>query len=307
MVSDPKVSIIIPTYNEEEDIEKTLQACVGLDYQNKEIIVVDDSTDKTPKIVRKFESQGVKLIHRDENKGGRCGARNVGIKEAKGEILIILNADVLLPKDFIKKILPHYQNGAGLVLVESEVINREDLFARFVDAEEKYTHKGSWDWVYWTEGFSCLKKAALDAGLFPEPSLTIPAGEDGYFGKKIIERGYKKVIDYSIIVGHIASPKLKDFWRIRKERASAFSAYFLEKRSILNIFLRYIISTSLFFLKSVLIFPMIYKGYRFSKFSPRGNRDAIPFAYAYFLQELAFTSGKWSSFFKLLKWKISNS
>ncbi len=298
------VSIIIPTYNEEEDIERTLQACINIEYDNKEIIVVDDSTDKTPEIVKKFKKFGVRLIHRKENEGGRCGARNLGIKEARGEILIILNADVLLPKDFIQKILPYYQNGAGVVLVGAEVINVNKLFARFVDAQSKYMHKGSLEWVYWSEGFSCLRKAAIDVGLFPETPMMLFAGEDGYFGKKIVEKGYKKIIDYSISVKHFAPYKLEDFWRIRKERASAFTAYFLEKRKIFIIFLRYLASSFLFLIKSIFIFPLLYKGYQFSKFSKKGKKDIVPLAFAYFIQELAFLVGKWTSFFKLVKWRM---
>lgn len=131
---DLKFSIIIPTRNEEEDIRRTLTACAAISYSNKEIIVVDDSSDDTPAIVSEFGNSGVRLIHRSKNEGGRCGARNIGIKEAKGEVVIILNADVILSPDFIDKILKHYQNGAGSVLVESEVVNQERLLPRFIQA-----------------------------------------------------------------------------------------------------------------------------------------------------------------------------
>ena len=59
------VSIIIPTFNEEADIKDTLERLVGLSYKNKEIIVVDDSTDNTPGIVKDYGKFGVKLFHRE--------------------------------------------------------------------------------------------------------------------------------------------------------------------------------------------------------------------------------------------------
>ncbi|MGB8990655.1 MAG: glycosyltransferase [Desulfobaccales bacterium] len=58
-----KFSIIIPTYNEEHDIAETLESLLRLNYQDKEIIGVDDSNDRNPEIVRQFVPLGVRLIH----------------------------------------------------------------------------------------------------------------------------------------------------------------------------------------------------------------------------------------------------
>ena len=70
-----RFSIIIPTYNEERDIAATLEALLGLDYPDREILVVDDSSDRTPEIVGGYARQGVRLIH--PGGGGRCEARNL--------------------------------------------------------------------------------------------------------------------------------------------------------------------------------------------------------------------------------------
>ena len=111
-MEDFKFSIIIPTYNEENDIRGTLESLLELTYKNKEIIIVDDSNDNTPNIIREYSEQGVKLVI-PELRRGRCEARNIGIRESIGDILVILNADVILPNDFLEKIktksppLPH--------------------------------------------------------------------------------------------------------------------------------------------------------------------------------------------------------
>ena len=125
-----KFSIIIPTYNEEHDITETLEALLKLDYPDKEIIVVDDSTDRTPDIVRGYTDHGVRLIH--PGGGGRCEARNLGIREAAGEILVILNADVHPRPDFLRRLVPHYEQGADYVLVLGKVSNLDNLFARYI-------------------------------------------------------------------------------------------------------------------------------------------------------------------------------
>lgn len=82
-----RFSIIIPTYNEEKDIGDTLEALIKLFYQDKEIIVIDDSTDSIPDIVLQYHNKGVCLIRPNKTEG-RCGARNIGIQLANGDIFI---------------------------------------------------------------------------------------------------------------------------------------------------------------------------------------------------------------------------
>ena len=149
-----KFSIIIPTYNEAGDIVATLEALLGLDYGDKEIIVVDDSTDRTPEIVRRYADRGVRLIH--PGGGGRCEARNIGIREAAGEVVVLLNADVRLPADFLQRLAYHYQQGADYVLVAARVANRQDLFGRYVDCVSDVFYaqaaRCNYDNMEWTEG-----------------------------------------------------------------------------------------------------------------------------------------------------------
>lgn len=300
----PLISIIIPTRNEESDIKKTLKACIEVDYDHKEIVVVDDSTDNTPSVVREFESNGVRLIHREVNKGKRCGARNRGIEESRGEIIIILNADVILPSDFIRRVLLHYHNGADFVLVGSEVINRDRAIPRFIDSLEKMNHEGNLDWVYWTEGFSCLRQVAIDVGMFPVPEIPLTAGEDGFFGGKLLKAGFKKTMDQSIVIGHYAPSTIKELWINHRTRVSSLTSYFLEGKSILEILIRTIGRSVVFFLSLITVLPYLIKGYRVSMRSEKKLRDMIPFIFIHMLQDSIFLFGKWQSFFQLLRWRL---
>ena len=213
-----KFSIIIPTYNEQHDIARTLDAVTALDYSDKEVIVVDDSTDATPEIVKRYASRGVRLI-RPERRGGRCEARNRGIQEATGEVVVILNADVRPPPDFIRRVLPYYEQGYDYVLVRSCVTNPEALYARYVESMAAVDHQGDPSWMEWTEGFSCRREVAIKAGLFPT-GFTVPicAGEDGYFGNGLRRIGARKKIDFDIIVPHVAPATFREYWHIRKGR-----------------------------------------------------------------------------------------
>ncbi len=103
MKNKPLVSIIIPTYNEEKEISNCLRSLTAQSYTPQEIILVDDgSTDKTSEIISsfKFLVSSFKFLHQDHK--GPGPARNLGAKEAKGEILVFVDADMTFEKNFIK-------------------------------------------------------------------------------------------------------------------------------------------------------------------------------------------------------------
>jgi len=106
------VSVIITTYNGEKFIARTLKSVLDQTYKNLEIIVVDDdSTDNTPKIVKKIQKEAekkgikLKLIRLRKNSGGPAIPRNIGIKNAKGEFIAILDHDdIYYPENIAKKV-----------------------------------------------------------------------------------------------------------------------------------------------------------------------------------------------------------
>ncbi|MEM2908680.1 MAG: glycosyltransferase [Candidatus Bilamarchaeaceae archaeon] len=107
----PKVSVVIPAYNEEEHIEKCIQSILSLDYPKDklEVLVIDDgSTDKTAEIARKFVSNGVKVF-RKEN-GGKGRALNYGIQRANGEFIITMDADSYVCPHTLRQLLPYFKD-----------------------------------------------------------------------------------------------------------------------------------------------------------------------------------------------------
>lgn len=112
----PGVTVIIPAYNEENTIIKTVQSVINLDYpKNKlNIIVVDDgSTDKTAEVVNNYLKDiktrvKIKLI-RKEN-GGKASAVNVGIKNSKTEFIATLDADSFVDKNALKNMIGYFND-----------------------------------------------------------------------------------------------------------------------------------------------------------------------------------------------------
>lgn len=95
------VSVIIPTYNEEKHIKKCIEAIKSQTFKHFEIIIVDDgSTDLTKKIILKEDVRLFCLLH-----GGPGQAKNFGAKMAKGKIIVFVDADIVIDKNYLKKII----------------------------------------------------------------------------------------------------------------------------------------------------------------------------------------------------------
>lgn len=108
----PLVSIIIPAYNMEAYLKDAIESALAQTWPNCEIIVVNDgSKDKTEEIAKSFESRGVILINQ-ENKG-LAGARNTGIKNARGNYIALLDADDLFLPEKIEKQVEYLEGHSG--------------------------------------------------------------------------------------------------------------------------------------------------------------------------------------------------
>jgi hypothetical protein len=293
-----KFSIVIPTYNEEKDIAQTLDSLVGLEWADYEVLVVDDSNDCTPDIVRRYVDRGVQLI-RPEFREGRCGARNLGILRATGEVVVVLNADVHLPPDFLRRIASWYEQGYDYVLVRSEVSNMKDLLARYVECVGIVDHyRVDPDWMEWTEGFSCRREVAIRAGLFPVGfAVPICAGEDGYFGENLRALKVRKKIDLATVVTHVAPGSLPEYWNIRvgRGRGSPQVRRFLGGWSWRQIITRATLRIARTVVYVGAVLPMLLVCERAARESPRGRADVLPFCWAWLVEQVAFHVGEWRS------------
>ena len=96
------ISVVIPLYNKEKSVYKTLQSVCEQTYTDMEILVVDDgSTDNSASVAASYPDTRICIIHKDN--GGVCSARNRGIQAAKGDYIALLDADDLWDKKYIEE------------------------------------------------------------------------------------------------------------------------------------------------------------------------------------------------------------
>lgn len=107
----PEISVIIPIYNAENSIDKCVNSIVNQTYSNLEIILIDDgSTDDSMSICRKWEKKDNRICYFTKENGGVSSARNYGIKKAKGNRLVFVDADDWLDLNTFKYIMDNFES-----------------------------------------------------------------------------------------------------------------------------------------------------------------------------------------------------
>jgi cellulose synthase/poly-beta-1,6-N-acetylglucosamine synthase-like glycosyltransferase/spore germination protein YaaH/peptidoglycan/xylan/chitin deacetylase (PgdA/CDA1 family) len=133
----PRVAILIPAYNEEKVIERTVQGALDSDYPNLRVVVIDDgSKDRTLEIARRVfaaeESAGRVLILTKPN-GGKAEALNYGLEHiGDAELFVGIDADTIIAPDAIARMVPHFLNPkVAAVAGNAKVGNRVNLWTRW--------------------------------------------------------------------------------------------------------------------------------------------------------------------------------
>ncbi|MGO9825723.1 MAG: glycosyltransferase [Terriglobales bacterium] len=133
----PQVAVLIPAYNEEKVIERTIQGALDSDYPNLRVIVIDDgSKDRTLEISRRAfaaeEAAGRVLILTKPN-GGKAEALNFGLEHiGDAEIFVGIDADTIIAPDAIARMVPHFLNPkVAAVAGNAKVGNRVNLWTRW--------------------------------------------------------------------------------------------------------------------------------------------------------------------------------
>lgn len=124
------VTIIVPTFNERENIAELIaRAATALTGRDAEILVIDDSTDDTADEVERVSAGAglpVRVISRPENAGGLSGAVALGLAEAAGDICIVMDGDLQHPPELIPQLLSRFEQGDVDIVAASRYVGGGD-------------------------------------------------------------------------------------------------------------------------------------------------------------------------------------
>ena len=285
-------SFIIASKNEAHDIGNVIESCFEQTIKNFEVLIIDDSTDKTRDVIKEYNFKNLHLI--EGKKEGCCNARNLGIQLSKGNVIVFLTDDTILPKYYLEQIAQHYEEGYDWVTVSAEVQNLNFIFPKFIEAQHKFDEsKINYD-PYTTQGYSVKKSSALEVGLISGNVYPFNFCRDWTLGQKLTKNNYRKMHDPAIKVYHNSPYKLNDYWTVRKTRGlmSAYQPYYLFNKSIKYLFFKFISKSIISFFKVLLLIPFMFQLYKISKFSDKKLINIINFIPPFVIQEYAFRYGE---------------
>ena len=221
----PMVSVLIPTYCEEEGIAATLEAALRIDYPRFEIVVVDDgSTDGTVARVMPYVERGtVRLVRKTVNEG-KAMALNDALPCLNGEIVLALDADAVVESGILRALVPHFSSArVAAVTGNPRVSNRRSLLSKIQLIE--FTSvvgllrraQRVWGRIQTVSGVvvAFRKKAILDVGLF-DPSM---ATEDIDMSWRLQKRFWDIRYEPKALVWMQVPETLRGLWRQRRRWA----------------------------------------------------------------------------------------
>lgn len=219
------ISIVMPCYNEGENIGKAIENLLDLNYPKDmiEIIVVDDcSKDNSAEVVRSYAEKysNVKLIVNEKNSGGAAEPTNIGIKVAKYDYIAVADADSYPEKDALNKMIGFLQKDKSIGGVTGAVLAKDaQSFAQKLQYLEYvvicFARKllDYVDAVYVTPGpFALYRKNVLfEIGLFDKKNLT----QDIEIVWRMMSHGYKARMSLDAKIYTVTPKTFKKWWRQR--------------------------------------------------------------------------------------------
>lgn len=192
-MSEVKVSICIPTYNNAEHISGTIKSILAQTYKNFELVIVDDnSRDNTVEVIRSFNDERIKLYQNSKNLG-MSGNWNRCVELCQGEYIKLICADDILVKDCIETELKEMQKNEGLSMVISDSTLIDDDYKK-VGLFPRYPKAGC------IQGKKIAKKALIYINYFGMP-CAVMFRKDCFQKIGGFDSFYHYILDFDLWVG----------------------------------------------------------------------------------------------------------
>lgn len=214
-MNEPLVSIVSICWNRKTDICESLRKIREIDYDNLEVILVDNySTDGTVEEIEK-EFKEVKFIKMFKNIG--IEAYNIGFKNAKGKYIIIIDDDSFPHKQAVKRMVEKFENDDKLGMVAFDVRNFYNYDSVTMEnIEEKNTNATTAEakdylMAFNGAGAGVRRELLEQVGFYPEEFFLYWNEQDTAF--RILDSGYKIQFFSDVVSYHKYSPKNRSSWR----------------------------------------------------------------------------------------------
>lgn len=198
------ISIIIPVKDIDDSFRQSIQSVARCSPDPHEVIIIFDGKPDQP--IPETDIENIRFLQLEESKGPAT-ARNEGARHATGEILLFVDADVILPQDLIAKIIHAFESDLNPVAVFGSYDNQpvaKDTVSQYKNLFHFYTHQNSQAnaFTFWTGCGAMLRSSFFELGGFSE-TYTCPSIEDIELGYRAKKAGYAIFLDKSIQVTHL--------------------------------------------------------------------------------------------------------
>lgn len=224
------ISVVIPNYNMAGTIGRCLDAVFSSEYENFEVIVVDDhSDDNSLDIIRSYSCRLIRL----EGRSGTSRARNTGALHSRGEIIFFIDADCLLRKDtlsIVNRTASRAGRGAVIGGTYSPVPPDRDFFSRFQSVFVYFSETKKADSPDYIAAHAMAMYAETFRGSSGFPEDFLPIIEDVEFTHRLKRSGYRLLVNPDIQVRHIFGFTLMKSLRNAYRKSKYWAVYSLRNR-----------------------------------------------------------------------------
>jgi len=208
----PLISVIIPTLNEENYIERTLLAAKNQDFKGKYEIIVSDSSskDKTVKIAKKFADKVV------TKKMGISAGRNEGAKASRGDLLLFLDADTMVLPNVLSEVAAYFEKHKNIIGLNIPILCdnlKKNIFYMLAVYGFDMLKEAKLQPVY-AVCFACRRDYFFEAGCFPE---NVRVAEDIHFGEQLKKLGKLEFLQTTFAV--TSSRRLEKWGAVKQLKA----------------------------------------------------------------------------------------
>lgn len=202
----PFISVIVPVYNGRKFIGRCLDALLSNGYPRFEVTVVNDgSTDDTEDICR---TKNVRLLQSERPRSGPAAARNLAALHAKGDVLLFVDADVVVEQDTVAKVAKCFQDKPEISALFGSYDNapaESNFLSQYKNLQHHFVHQNSSSdaSTFWA-GLGAIRAEVFQlVGGFDCVQFAVPSIEDIELGARLRSGGHTILLDRTIQAKHL--------------------------------------------------------------------------------------------------------